>query len=165
MSTSVTFAVTIDDLRESDVDAALEIDLTSFAPSELGAGPESARVVRERSLREELSRTWSRLRAARDAEGRVVGYCLFWHVVDEVHLLNVAVAIEARRHGIGLALMTDLLTYAREHGIVRILLEARARNTPALTLYERLGFERFHVRERYYADGEDAVEMALDLTR
>jgi ribosomal-protein-alanine N-acetyltransferase len=120
-------------------------------------------VVRERSLREELSRTWSRVRAARDPEGRVLGYSLFWHVVDEVHLLNVAVAIPQRRHGIGLALMNDLLAYARAHGIVRILLEARAGNTPALALYERLGFERYHVRERYYADGEDAVEMSLTL--
>lgn len=156
-------SVTIDDLTESDLEAALEIDLTSFAPSELGAGPESARTVRERSLREELARSWSRVRAARAADGRVLGYSLFWHVVDEVHLLNVAVAISERRHGVGLALMNDLLVYARTHGIVRILLEARAGNTPALALYERLGFTRFHVRERYYADGEDAVEMSLEL--
>ena len=155
--------VTIDDLTESDLEAALEIDLTSFAPSELGAKPETARVVREKSLREELARTWSTLRAARDGSGRLLGYSLFWKVVDELHLLNVAVAIPERRHGIGLALMNDLLVYARANGIVRILLEARAGNTPALALYERLGFVRYHVRERYYADGEDAVEMSLSL--
>ena len=155
--------VTIDDLTERDLEAALEIDLTSFAPSELGANPESARVVREKSLHEELARTWSTLRAARDGEGRLLGYSLFWKVVDELHLLNVAVAIPERRHGIGLALMNDLLAFARANGIVRILLEARAGNTPALALYERLGFVRYHVRERYYADGEDAVEMSLDL--
>lgn len=153
--------VTIDPLVESDLDAALEIDLVSFAPSELGAGREDPRIVRERSLREELARPWSRLRAARDAEGRVVGYSLFWHVVDELHLLNVAVAIPERRKGIGHALMLDLLAYARAHDVVRILLEARSGNTPAIALYDRLGFERFNVRERYYADGEDAIEMAL----
>lgn len=151
----------IDDLVERDLEAALEIDLTSFVPGELGAGPESARVVRERSLREELGRTWSRLRAARDAEGRVLGYSLFWQVVDEVHLLNVAVAIPARRHGVGRALMEDLLAYARANGIVRILLEVRASNVAALALYARLGFTQFHVRERYYDDGEDALEMSL----
>jgi [ribosomal protein S18]-alanine N-acetyltransferase len=153
--------VTVGDLVESELEAALEIDLTSFAPSELGAGPESVRVVRERSLREELARPWSRLRAARDAEGRVLGYALFWHVVDEVELLNVAVAIPERRSGIGLALMNDLLDYARANAVARILLEARAGNAAAIALYERLGFERFHVRERYYADGEDAIEMSL----
>lgn len=156
-------AVTIDAMVESDVSAALEIDLVSFVASEIGAGREDPRVVRERSLREELVRPWGRLRAARDQAGTLVGYTLFWHVVDELHLLNIAVAISARRGGIGRALMHDLLAYARSHDIARILLEARAGNAPALALYEEFGFTRYAVRARYYADCEDAVEMSLVL--
>lgn len=155
--------VTIDALVEADVDAAIEIDLVSFVPSELGAEREDPRAVREKSLREELVRTWARLRAARDASGLLVGYALFWHVVDEVHLLNVAVAISARRRGTGRALVEEVIAYAKSHGVVRILLEARAGNVPAIALYEQLGFERYAVRERYYADSEDAVEMSLTL--
>jgi ribosomal-protein-alanine N-acetyltransferase len=151
----------IDALLENDVDAAVAIDLVSFVRGELGAGTEDPRLVRERSLREELVRPWSRLRAARDEAGRLLGYTLFWHVVDELHLLNVAVASEAWRRGIGRALMNDLFTYAREHSVVRILLEVRASNAAAIALYESLGFARFNVRERYYADGEDALEMSL----
>lgn len=152
---------TIDALIESDLEAAIEIDLESFMPGELGAGAEDPRVVRERSLREELVRTWARLRAARDESGTLVGYTLFWHVVDEVHLLNVAVAVSARRKGLGRALMADLLVYARANAITRVLLEVRASNAPALALYESLGFTRFNVRARYYSDGEDAIEMQL----
>jgi ribosomal protein S18 acetylase RimI-like enzyme len=59
--------------------------------------------------------------------------------------------------------MNDLLAYGRARAVTRILLEARAGNAPALALYARLGFERFHVREGYYADGEDAVELSLAL--
>ena len=59
--------------------------------------------------------------------------------------------------------MQDLLDYAREHAVVRILLEVRASNAPAIAMYEGLGFSRFNVRERYYADGEDGVEMELRL--
>jgi [ribosomal protein S18]-alanine N-acetyltransferase len=151
----------IDDLLEADLEAAIAIDLVSFAASELGAGQEDPRVVRERSLREELARPWSRVRAARDEAGALLGYALFWHVVDELHLLNVAVAEGARRRGIGRALMEDLLAYARANAIVRILLEVRRSNASALALYASLGFERFNVRERYYADGEDAIEMSL----
>ncbi len=99
--------------------------------------------------------------AARDESGALVGYTLFWHVVDEVHLLNVAVAVSARRQGLGRALMLDLVAYARAHGIVRILLEVRASNAPALALYESMGFTRFNVRPRYYSDGEDAIELQL----
>lgn len=151
----------IDALTERDLDAAVDIDLASFAPSELGAGKEEPRVVRDRSLREELVRPWSRVRAARDEAGALLGYMLFWHVVDELHLLNVAVAISSRRRGIGRALMGDLLAYARDHAVARILLEVRASNGPAVALYESLGFARFNVREGYYADGEDAIEMSL----
>jgi ribosomal-protein-alanine N-acetyltransferase len=153
----------IDALVEADLTAAIDIDLEAFVPSELGASAEQPSVVRERSLREELVRPWARLRAARDESGHLLGYALFWHVVDELHLLNVAVAIPARRQGIGRALMDDLVAYARAHAVARILLEVRAGNTAAIALYEQLGFTRFNVRERYYADDEDAIEMSLVL--
>ncbi len=153
----------IDALTPEDLEAAVEIDLASFVPSELGVGREDPRVVRERSLREELVRPWAKLRAARDESGALLGYALFWHVVDEVQLLNVAVAIPARRQGIGRALVADLVAYARAHQAARILLEVRAGNQGAIALYEQLGFTRFNVRERYYADDEDAIEMMLVL--
>src|SRR5262249_54549368 len=95
----------IDAMTERDIEAVLAIDLESFHRTDIGAadadGPHKAR---ERQLREELVRTWARLRVARglglDAAGassaagarEVLGYVLFWHVADEVHLLNVAVA-------------------------------------------------------------------------
>ena len=148
-------------LTLADVPAAIEIDLESFVSGELGAGAEDPRVVRERSFREELARTWARLRAARDDSGTLLGYSLFWHVVDELHLLNVAVAVPARRQGLGRALMEDLLAYGRANAVVRILLEVRASNAPAISLYESMGFTRFNVRPRYYSDGEDAIEMSL----
>lgn len=156
-------AVEIGGLVEADLPAAIAIDLEAFTPGELGAGQEPPYVVRERSLREEMARTWSRLRVAKESDGRVVGYSLYWHVVDEIHLLNVAVTIGARRRGIGRALVDELVAYGRAHGAVRVLLEVRASNAPAIAMYEALGFERFNVRTRYYSDGEDAVEMSLAL--
>ncbi|MDB4940569.1 MAG: Ribosomal-protein-S18p-alanine acetyltransferase [Labilithrix sp.] len=156
-------SATIDDMREGDLEAAVTIDLASFHPSELGVGAGPPRLVREKSLREELARPWGHLRAARDEAGTLVGYLLFWHVVDELHLLNVAVVEEARRRGIGRSLMADLLGYAKAHGIARILLEVRATNAPAIAMYRALGFTEFNVRARYYADGEDASEMSLSL--
>ena len=143
----------IADMQESELAAALAIDAQAFSSAELG----------ERSLREELTRPWAHLRAAHDADGVLTGYLLFWHVVDELHLLNVAVDARARRRGIGRALMDDLLAYARAHEIARILLEVRKTNAPAIAMYLALGFTEFNVRERYYADGEDASEMSLTL--
>lgn len=157
-------AAAIDAMKESDLDAAIAIDLVSFVPSELNVAGADPRTLRERSLREELVRPWARLRAARSEEGSLVGYALFWHVVDELHLLNVAVTPSMRRQGIGRALVLDLITYARSHAAVRILLEVRSSNAPALAMYGSLGFTAFNTRPRYYSDGEDAIEMSLVLT-
>lgn len=150
-------------MTEADLPEALAIDLASFPPSQLSAGGGDVRQVREAQLREELARPWAKVRVARGERGLALGYSLFWHVADEVHLLNVAVAPAERRKGIGRALMDDLLAYARANAAAKVLLEVRAGNTAAIRLYESLGFAHLGVRRRYYADGEDAVEMLLEL--
>ena len=87
---------------------------------------------------------------------------MFWHVADEAHVINVAVAPAERRRGIGRALVQTLLAYAREHAIAKVLLEVRAGNSAAIGLYRSLGFAEFNVRRRYYPDGEDAIEMVAE---
>jgi ribosomal-protein-alanine N-acetyltransferase len=155
---------TIEPMTDADVDAALAIDQVSFPETDRSArGPGDPLEMREKQLREELARSWARLRVARAPTGEVIGYVLFWHVVDEIHLLNVAVAPPSRRCGVGRALVTEVLSYARSIGARRILLEVRASNRAAIALYEGLGFVRFNVRRRYYSDGEDGVEMMAEL--
>jgi ribosomal-protein-alanine N-acetyltransferase len=155
--------VAIEPMTEADVAAVLAIDLSSFPPDDVASGHGDPPDARARQLREELGRAWARLRVARERPGELSGYVLFWHVADEIHLLNVAVAPSSRRRGIGRVLVEEVRRYAREHGAAKILLEVRAGNAPALGLYESLGFERFNVRPRYYRDGEDAVEMMFSL--
>src|SRR6185295_4203030 len=110
------------------------------------------RDARERQLREELARPWARVWVARDERRQAVGYLLFWHVVDEVHVINVAVAPASLRKGIGRALVEHLLSYARTNAASKILLEVRASNAAAIALYERAGFTRFNTRAQYYKD-------------
>lgn len=138
----------IEAMTEGDIAAVLAID------------PDA----RESNLREELVRAWGRLRVLRD-EARVLGYVLFWHVTDEIHLLNVAVDETARRRGFGRRLVEEVIAYARAHDAAKVLLEVRVSNAPAVALYLALGFEEFNRRSRYYDDGEDAIEMAKPLSR
>lgn len=152
--------VSIEDMDPADLDAVLGIDLEAFHARDVG----DARALRETQLREELARPFARIRVARSKDGAVVGYWLAWFVVDEVHLLNVAVASASRRSGIGRALVRDLVDEAARRHAAKILLEVRRSNVAARSLYESLGFEAFNERKAYYDDGEDAVEMWLHVT-
>ncbi len=101
------------------------------------------------------------------ADGRLVGFIVWWRVVDELHLLNIVVEPGSRRRGFARRLMDDLMTAASAepggpggHEPVRALeLEVRAGNSPAIALYDAYGFELVGRRKRYYADGEDALLM------
>jgi len=99
---------------------------------------------------------------ARDESGRVLGFCSFWRVLDELHINNLAVAGAYRRQGIGTALMTYVLNEGPRLGARRATLEVRRSNDVARQLYERLGFSSAGVRRAYYTN---PVEDALVLWR
>jgi [ribosomal protein S18]-alanine N-acetyltransferase len=119
------------------------------------------------SVEEELSRPWARIWIARDETSdwaRPVGFLVSWHVADEVHVLNIATALDVRRRGIATAMMREALRYAAGNRVRIVLLEVRRSNRAALRLYRQLGFTAMGVRPGYYSDnGEDAVEMVLGL--
>jgi ribosomal-protein-alanine N-acetyltransferase len=116
---------------------------------------------REDDLRNELERPWSHAWVARDERGVAVAFVIAWLVLDEVHVLNLMTHPERRRRGCGRALMEEIVAFARRRCAKRVLLEVRRSNRPALALYRSLGFFVTGLRARYYADDEDAVEMAL----
>lgn len=118
----------------------------------------------EEHLREELARPWTKAWVAMgNDEDRVVGYLLSWHVADELHILQVASALGDRRRGIGRALVEQALAYAVSQRVRLVLLEVRRSNGAAIALYRRVGFIGSSVRRGYYSDGEDALEMLLEL--
>lgn len=96
---------------------------------------------------------------ARVVDGeRLIGYALGAVSFDEAELYRLAVLPEERRRGFGEGLLNDFLQECRRRGAVRVFLEVRAKNTPALSLYRKAGFEKIAVRKRYYGD-DDAVVM------
>jgi ribosomal-protein-alanine N-acetyltransferase len=117
--------------------------------------------MQETELREELMRPWSRLWVARERDCGVVAFAIGWHVLDELHILNLMTRADRRRRGIARALMNEVLDYGRLKRIKHMLLEVRRSNRPAIGLYRTLGFFAMGVRARYYPDNEDALEMVL----
>jgi ribosomal-protein-alanine N-acetyltransferase len=99
-----------------------------------------------------------------EADGRIVGYILYWVLPDSVDIHNVAVHGDFRRRGLGRLLLSRMMVDARRQSLLRVTLEVRISNGSAQSLYESLGFINTGLRKGYYSDnGEDALVMSLQL--
>ena len=100
---------------------------------------------------------------ARDAGRRIVGFCSFWRVVDELHINNLAVLPECRRLGVASALLARVLEVGASMGSRRATLEVRHSNDAARRLYGGFGFVVAGVRRGYYTNPiEDALVLCRD---
>jgi [ribosomal protein S18]-alanine N-acetyltransferase len=115
------------------------------------------------TVADELSRTWAQVTVSEDATHTLMAYLVAWRIADEIEIIQVATATEARRNGHGRALMRHVLEHSRANGAVRCVLEVRPSNTSALGLYHSLGFVEVSRRRGYYNNGEDALVMSLQL--
>ncbi len=98
-----------------------------------------------------------------DPLGDLVAYLFSaWQYLD-LHVLKVATLPPYRRSGLGRRLMTMAEEHVRETGGDTVTLEVRTHNVAAIGMYGALGYRRAGHRERYYADGEDALIMTKDI--
>ena len=85
-----------------------------------------------------------------EIDGNVVGYAGFWQVLDEGHIMNIAVAPEMRGRSIGEELLRTMLQQGTQLGIIYWTLEVRVSNVAAIGLYEKVGFSSAGIRPGYY---------------
>ena len=111
----------------------------------------------ENSVASELRNPLSLWLVALEGE-KVAGYIGSQTVLDETDMMNVAVHPDYRRRGIGEALILELVAQLKARSSRCLTLEVRASNSPALTLYEKLGFSQIGRRKNYYRNPrEDAL--------
>jgi [ribosomal protein S18]-alanine N-acetyltransferase len=96
-------------------------------------------------------------------DGAVIGFLMAWSVVDELHIINLAVDEIWRRRAVGTRLLEAALAAGRDEGCVLATLEVRSGNLSARAFYLRHAFLETGLRRRYYQDGEDAVIMTRQL--
>jgi [ribosomal protein S18]-alanine N-acetyltransferase len=90
-------------------------------------------------------------------------YLVFWVVLDEMHILNLAVHPAHRRRGIARRLLAEGLVQARALGAELAWLEVRPSNLAAQALYKSFGFKEVGRRPHYYDDThEDALLLTLE---
>ena len=92
--------------------------------------------------------------ARRPGAGLLVGFLLGQRVIDELHVLSLAVGSSTRRQGVARALLEAALG---DPPLPHVLLEVRPSNVAARGFYRTLGFEEVGLRSAYYPDGEDAL--------
>lgn len=98
--------------------------------------------------------------------GEVVGYSVISVGADEAHLLNLSIAAQWQRRGLGRELLKFMIGLAREFLAYKIYLEVRPSNLAGRALYAGAGFREIATRRDYYpgpGGREDAVVMELEL--
>jgi len=99
-----------------------------------------------------------------EPDQKVVGYLIYWQIRDEVQITNLALHPDFRGRGIGESVLRVVLKEVCGKGATFVTLEVRSSNTPAISLYKKLGFKVFGTRKGYYTNPvEDAYVMGLAL--
>ena len=117
----------------------------------------------EVAFRDALSSEWTFGLVAQATRGPV-GYLIGREAAGSGEILNLAVAPELRRRGVGGALLEEGLAAFRLRGATEVFLEVRESNLSAQALYLARGFRAVGQRAAYYRNPrEDALVLRLTL--
>jgi ribosomal-protein-alanine N-acetyltransferase len=100
------------------------------------------------------------------ANGELIAYAIVMNALDEAHLLNLAVAGDWQRHGVGARFIAFLIDEARKLNKEMIYLEVRPSNHAGRRLYAQFGFIQLGLRRGYYpapVGREDALFLGLNI--
>ena len=145
-------------IRRGDLDRDLEgilaVDALTFT------NPWTRAMYEWEARRSDVSRLYVAHGPPAEAAPPLIAYCAVWVIYDELHINNLAVHPDWRRHGVARALLEVVLRDAADSGAHEATLEVRRSNLPALKLYEGLGFGVEGMRAGYYTQpDEDALVL------
>jgi ribosomal-protein-alanine N-acetyltransferase len=142
--------------------AAHDLPVVAALEARIHAAPWS-----ERNFRDALAAGYSARVGTRGE--RILAYGVLMLGPGEAPLLNLSVVPDARRTGLGRALLYQFIEDARRLHADQLVLEGRVGNHPAIALYEQAGFTAIARRIAYYppavpgAAREDALVMRREL--
>jgi ribosomal-protein-alanine acetyltransferase len=108
---------------------------------------------KKKQFSDELEISFSNTLVA-ESNGIIYGFAVIWVVTDEIQLHNISVRKNFRRSGIGKALI-NYISCMKKNGMNKITIEVNEKNLQALLFYEKTGFVKNGLRNRYY--GEDSA--------
>ncbi len=141
--------VNIEKMSKEDIDKVLIIERLSFPDP----WPKSL-------FLDELKNPYSHTYLLKIHDGQVIGYIIFWMIMDEGHILSMAIHPEHRNKGFGSLLLKFSLDYLIKNSGKVMTLEVRKSNVQAIALYKKFGFRIVGIRKNYYTNNrEDALMM------
>lgn len=141
-------------MLRGDWDEVLAIERASF-PSPWTA-EDFRRVLRQRHVLAHV---------AIDQHGAVVGYCVAIHHPDRFELINLAVAPDERRAGVGGALLERLASRLTPQRRREITAAVRESNLDAQLFFRAAGFRARAILRACFDNDEDAYLMRYTLGR
>jgi [ribosomal protein S18]-alanine N-acetyltransferase len=158
--TAIAGALHIRRAVEADVNAMVAIERASFSdPWTASAIASTLRYDHMRVLVAE-----ERGELGGDGAGRPLGYVVAMVAGQEAEIADLAVSPDARRRGIGRALIDRLLADLEAEGVESVFLEVRESNRGARALYESRAFRGIGRRRGYYRlPVEDALLLKREL--
>lgn len=131
--------MTVRNMREADLDRVCQIEEATF----------SVPWSRE-SIKKEICENEQAHYLIAEEDGEIAGYGGFWQVLDEGHIMNIAVDEKWRQRGIGETLLREMIAQGKQLGVLYWTLEVRVTNRAAISLYEKIGFSSAGIRPGYY---------------
>jgi ribosomal-protein-alanine N-acetyltransferase len=145
---------------EADVAAMVAIERASFSDPWTAAA--IASTLRYDHMRVLVAEDRGELGG--DGAGRPLGYVVAMIAGPEAEIADLAVSPDARRRGIGRALIDRLLADLEAEDVVAVFLEVRESNHAARALYESRAFRGIGRRRGYYRlPVEDALLLKREL--
>jgi ribosomal-protein-alanine N-acetyltransferase len=141
-------------ISENDIDAVAVLESEIFSDSW------SAKSIKETYD----NKSALILGAYQDEE--LIGYVIFYYVLDEGEIARIAVSPSHRRQGVAEQIFAGLLEFCEENNIERILLDVRISNEPAISFYRKSGFADDGIRKNFYENPkEHALLMSAEVAR
>ena len=150
MSLKNAIEIYIDTMSVDDIDKVVEIEAEAYGEHHWSKS----------SFYDEMQNSLAKYYVAKTSEGELVAHAGAWHIIDEGHITTIAVKKSYARRHIGEALIVSILEDCYLSGIKYLTLEVRVSNKPAISLYNKYGFNSLGTRKGYYQDNnEDALIM------
>jgi len=146
---AVELKVNIEKMTEDDINDVLSIERVSFSHP-----------WTKSLFMDELKNPYSHSYVLKTHKGEIIGYIIFWIIMDEGHILSIAVHPSYRNMGYGSLLLKFSLDLLQKKAGKVMTLEVRRSNIPAISLYRKFGFRVVGIRKNYYINNrEDALVM------